>query len=204
MSALLVTAVTLGLAAGLTPGPLLTLVLAETLKYGVREGMKVVVAPMLTEVPLVAGSAWLIGRLAVNDVVFGVISLLGAAAVAYIGWENLRVRHVAFDLSEAVPRSFRKGLIVGLLNPYAYLFWLTIGGPLMVQGAEADGPMAAVGFATAFFATMLGAKAVIAWGVARSRGRLPDRVYVYTLRGLGAALLIFAALLARDGIGRLL
>ena len=38
----------LGLSAGLAPGPLLTLVISETLQHDIRAGIKVAVAPFIT------------------------------------------------------------------------------------------------------------------------------------------------------------
>ncbi|NCD26558.1 MAG: hypothetical protein EOL86_13335, partial [Deltaproteobacteria bacterium] len=53
----------LGLSAGLSPGPLLTLMLSETLRHGVRAGLLVAVAPLISDLPiiiLVTGLYWLL------------------------------------------------------------------------------------------------------------------------------------------------
>lgn len=42
----------LGLSAGLAPGPLLTLVISETLQHGVKSGVKVALAPVITDLPI--------------------------------------------------------------------------------------------------------------------------------------------------------
>ncbi|MFZ0611777.1 MAG: LysE family translocator, partial [Desulfobacterales bacterium] len=60
----LVTGIILGLSGGLTPGPLLTLVITETLKHGFREGAKVSLAPLLTDLPIVAAAVVLLHCLA--------------------------------------------------------------------------------------------------------------------------------------------
>ncbi len=57
--ALIVTAAFLGLSGGLTPGPLLTLVVSETLKYGTQAGIKVSLAPLLTDTPIILAVLWL-------------------------------------------------------------------------------------------------------------------------------------------------
>jgi threonine/homoserine/homoserine lactone efflux protein len=44
-SGIFTTAVVFGLSAGLSPGPLLTLVIAETLKRGIAAGIRIAVAP---------------------------------------------------------------------------------------------------------------------------------------------------------------
>jgi len=46
---LLFSGVIFGLVQGLTPGPLVTLVISETLKFGKAEGFKVAVSPLITD-----------------------------------------------------------------------------------------------------------------------------------------------------------
>ena len=48
--------VVFGLAAGLMPGPLLALVIQQTLRHGPGEGIKVAAAPLLTDLPIVAAA----------------------------------------------------------------------------------------------------------------------------------------------------
>ncbi|MCD6225405.1 MAG: hypothetical protein J7K32_07820 [Deltaproteobacteria bacterium] len=43
----------LGLSAGLIPGPLLTLVISETLRHNIKAGIKIAVAPLLTDLPII-------------------------------------------------------------------------------------------------------------------------------------------------------
>jgi threonine/homoserine/homoserine lactone efflux protein len=43
----------LGLAAGVAPGPLLVLVVTETIRHDTVAGVKVALAPMITDVPII-------------------------------------------------------------------------------------------------------------------------------------------------------
>ena len=54
MTDFLFSGVFLGLAAGFAPGPLLTLVITETLQHNLRSGIRVALAPILTDAPIVA------------------------------------------------------------------------------------------------------------------------------------------------------
>jgi threonine/homoserine/homoserine lactone efflux protein len=56
----LVSGCVFGLAAGFTPGPTLTFVIAQTLRFGLADGIKVAIAPLLTDAPVIALSAVLI------------------------------------------------------------------------------------------------------------------------------------------------
>ena len=52
----------LGLAAGVSPGPLLTLIVQQTVRHGVREGVKVAAVPLITDVPIVAATVVVVVR----------------------------------------------------------------------------------------------------------------------------------------------
>ncbi|MGD0905110.1 MAG: hypothetical protein ABR924_19595 [Terracidiphilus sp.] len=52
MTTALVSGVLLGLFCGLAPGPLLALVLAQTLRHGAREGRKIALSPLVTDAPV--------------------------------------------------------------------------------------------------------------------------------------------------------
>ena len=49
---------------GLAPGPLLALVLAQTLRHGPREGCKIALTPLVTDAPIIALSLALAATLA--------------------------------------------------------------------------------------------------------------------------------------------
>jgi threonine/homoserine/homoserine lactone efflux protein len=189
----------LGLSAGFSPGPLLTLVLSQSLRYGSREGVKVAVAPLLTDVPIVAVALFLLTRAGDFAPVLGGLSIGGAAFVGYLAWASLRTKGLEFALGAAEPRSVRKGAAVNALNPHPYLFWLAVGGPTLLQ-AWAQSAIAAVGFAACFWGCLVGSKALLAVVVGRTKHLLSDRAYALLMRVLGVLLLFFAAVLLKDGL----
>ena len=48
----------LGLSSGISPGPLLTLVIAETLRYGLGAGIRVAITPFITDLPIILLTLW--------------------------------------------------------------------------------------------------------------------------------------------------
>ena len=199
----LVSGVLFGLVAGISPGPMLALVISETLRRGRRAGMLVALAPLFSDAPIVAASVYLLSRLASSDRVLGVISLVGAAFVAYLAWESLRVQGLRAAAPGAASRSLVRGVALNLLNPHPYLFWIAVGAPTVVTAAQGGlAPPAA--YLVSFYALLVGSKAAVAAVVDRSRTFMGSRGYVWVVRGLGAALLVFAALFARQGVARLL
>ncbi|MES9860524.1 MAG: hypothetical protein ABW157_19515 [Candidatus Thiodiazotropha sp. LLP2] len=74
--------IVLGLSAGFSPGPLLTLVISETLQHDIRAGIKVAVAPIITDLPIIIFSLFIINEISGLYNILGLISLL-------VGWTLL-------------------------------------------------------------------------------------------------------------------
>ena len=53
---------------------------------------------------------------------------------------------------------------------------------------------------TGRLALLVGTKILLAIVVGKSRGFLKGKAYIYTIRGLGVALCVFALMLFRDGL----
>ena len=188
----------LGLAAGLSPGPLLALVVSQTVRHGPREGLKVAAAPLITDAPIVLLSVLVISRLE-SDAVLGLIALAGGAFVAFLGVENLRTTRLVVDGGERAPRSWRQGATVNALSPHPYIFWATVGAPVLLS-ASSIGPAGPLAFLLGFYVCLVGSKVAVALAVGASRGTLTGGAYRWVMRALGAVLLVFAALLVREGL----
>ena len=193
------TGVVFGLAAGLTPGPLLALVVQQTLRHGPTEGIKVAAAPLLTDLPIVAAALFAVNRVADADPVLGAISLAGAAFLGYLAYEGVTTDVIALDGAVTTARSLRKGVTANLLNPQPYLFWLTVGAPILWQ-AWGTRPVNAMGFLGAMYGCLVGSKMVLALLVGQGRSVLTGRAYRLLVRALGCVLLVFGVLLLRDGL----
>ena len=184
----------LGLGAGLAPGPLLAVVMAATLDRGFAAGARVAAAPLLTDLPIVALCVLVLQGL--PEQVLALLSLGGAAFVAYLAYEAWRPA----DASAVDARSdLRRGALVNALSPHPWIFWITVGGPLLVDAAERS-VAAAVGFVAAFYLLLVGTKVALAGLVAAGRRRSWRRA----VRPVSVALRGAAALaLLADGISRL-
>ncbi len=191
--------IVLGLSAGLTPGPLLTLVLAQSVRHGTREGMKVALAPFLTDVPILVVSILLLRWLSQYGPVLGAVSLVGALFVLWLAWESFSVRGLELADPAGDPKSLRRGALVNFLNPNVYVFWLTVGSPIILK-AWARTPLAAVGFLAGMLGCLVGCKMALAVIAGRSRRLLAGRGYVVVMRALGVLLVLFAVLMLYDGL----
>ena len=198
---LLLSGTALGLASGLAPGPLMALVLAQTLAHGPREGIKVAAAPLLTDAPIILLALAIAGAAGANERAWlmGAITLAGCLFLLHCAAGCLRWRpELAPAVEGASPGSVRKGVLANFLNPAPYLFWATVGAPLLTRAWQSGwGSVAA--FLGAFALSLVGSKAAIALLAGRFGGLLGSRGYLWLMRGLGLLLLAYAALFARDG-----
>jgi len=188
----------LGSMAGISPGPLLALVINQSLKHGRKEGIKVSFTPLITDLPAILLSVFLISELAEYKPVFGIISFLGAAYIIYLGYESIASAGKEVDLKEVKTNSLRKGVLTNLLNPHPYMFWITVGTPLMMKASQLSFFSAAL-FVFSFYLTIIGAKVIISLLADKSRAFLHGQAYQWTLRILGILLIVLALLLAREG-----
>lgn len=191
----------LGLAGGVAPGPLTVLVVTQTLRHGTAEGAKVALAPVLTDGPLLIASAAFAAALSGVDMALGLIGLVGAAFLVWLGIDSLRVTGVEVD-PDAPAGSLWKAIATNLLNPHPYVFWIGVGGPLVADAwATSWGAVAA--FLVAFFVAICGSKLVLALVVGRARDVLRGPAYLWTVRALGVALIGLAVWIGWDAVGRL-
>ena len=150
----LLSGILLGLSGGLSPGPLLALVASETLRHGVRAGIWVALAPLVTDLPIITAAVLLLRPLADQNLPLALITLSGGLYLAWLGWRGLRFRGAELGSDDSAG-AWRRGAIANLLNPSPYLFWLAVGAPT-VLAAWREGWPSAVAFVGAFDLMLVG------------------------------------------------
>ena len=195
----LIVGLILGLSAGFAPGPMLALVLSQTLKHGLREGLKVALVPLVSDAPIVGLALWISYSLTEHHRIVGLISLGGALFLVLLAVESFRTRPLGTTVGTATPHSVAKGLAVNLLNPHPYLFWLSVGGPILARTWPSSRWEAFL-FLGGFYGSLVGSKVLLALIIVKSRRALTGAAYVWIMRVLGAVLLGFAILFAREGL----
>jgi threonine/homoserine/homoserine lactone efflux protein len=195
----LITGVTLGFVAGISPGPLLILVITETLKYNRKEGIKMAFVPLLSDLPIVFFSLFLIHKLSDSDILLGIISLLGAGFLVYLAFENIRIKTVEISLEKSQSKSIKKGILANFLSPHPYLFWMLVGGPITIK-AYNENLLAAVLFIVGFYIFIVGTKITIAYLSDKSKNVLSSKYYLVIVKFLGFILLLFSIILIKDGL----
>jgi len=188
----------LGLVAGLAPGPLMTLVLAHSLRHGAREGCKIALAPLVTDAPII-GLAWILASQAsAVRVLLALLSFAGGAFVFYLAFDVFRSPPATTTALVEAPRSWARGVLTNLLSPHPWLFWMTAGAATLA-GALTKGWMAAALFLGAFYVVLVGLKLLLAVAAGRLRPVLNGPMHRWILRLLGIMLAGFALLLWAEG-----
>ncbi len=182
----------LGVAEGIKPGPLLTMVIRETLSGGLRAGIWTAAAPIFTDGPLVIFSLFAAAWIATNPSILLLITIAGAIFLAQMGYECFGLEPPDLDADNDLPTtSFFRGIITNLLNPNVYVFWFLIGGPLMASAADKE-ILAPIAYAVTFLVTITLTKATIAYAIHRASGQFSSIVYRRLLAICGVVMIGFS------------
>jgi threonine/homoserine/homoserine lactone efflux protein len=199
MIELLMAGITLGLYAGLSPGPLLVLVISQTLKHGYREGLKVAFAPIITDLPIILISVLFLSIISEYTSILGIISMIGGLYLGYLAYESFKTKGLTENLETEEPKSLQRGVTINFLNPSPYLFWITVGGPIVIT-AYIGNVLSPLWFFAGFYTFLVGSKIMLAYLTGKSRDFLTGKLYIRIMRILGVVLVIFAFYLIKEGV----
>lgn len=163
----LVAALALGIGAGLSPGPLHSLILTTALRRGPRAASRVAVAPLLSDL-LPVGLSLVLAATMPDWAVRSLAVVGGAALVVMAAWS---LREGEDDRSDAAGGDYLRGAVANLLNPNPWIFWLGAGAPLLSSAFDA-GVGAGIGWLAVFYGGLVGVKLAFAVGVGSARTTL--------------------------------
>jgi len=184
---IIIAALTLGITAGLKPGPLGIYVIHQTVLHGARYGLLASFAPFVSDGPIILGSFLLVNAFKQFDIFITLISVLGALYIAYIAFRLLIAGPVPQQPTTA-PSSFLTAVKINLLNPAPYIFWSTVGGTYLLQN---DLLNAAI-FAILFLATLSITKFIMALSIKKLGDSFSEKLIAHVLKLLALFLMFFA------------
>jgi threonine/homoserine/homoserine lactone efflux protein len=188
----------LGLGAGLAPGPLLALVIRSTLQNGVAAGIRVAFSPLVTDLPIIALAVLLASSL--PSAALGVLGIAGGGFVVWLGVEALLESPGPAEaaIGAASPqRDLVRGALTNALSPHPWVFWITVGAPILAQQSTGGGAL----FLVAFYVVLIGSKVTVAMLLHAGRERLVrGRGYAVVLRASAVLLLATGVVLAVEGV----
>jgi threonine/homoserine/homoserine lactone efflux protein len=190
----------LGFAAAITPCTFQTYLISESLSGGWRRGAPVAFAPLISDLPIILLSLFVLNQLPENFL--SVISIAGGIFALYIAWRLWGNWRKGAELqapdAENSKGSLRRGVIANFLTPGPYLFWALISGPILLTALRqslAFGAAFLLGFYGVLILSLLG----IALIFSQARRFGPRVVHILLLVSI-IILIVFAGLLIRQGI----
>ena len=180
----------LGLFAAAQPGSFQAYLISQSLKNGWRRTLPLALAPLLSDLPIIALIMLVLTRL--PESFLRVIRIAGGLFLLYLAWSAFSAwRNYSADRANAVEnnsRSVWKAALINFLNPNVYIFWGLIGGAILAQGWQ-ESPALPFIFLAAFYVVMVSATAaiIILFGTARRLGpRLTRGLLLVSALAIGA------------------
>ncbi|MBL8057317.1 MAG: LysE family transporter [Anaerolineales bacterium] len=150
----------LGVSVAVAPGPLQAYLLAQTRRYGARRTWPLILAPVVSDIPIIAlvllALAWL------PEWALRGLQVAGGLLLLYMAYEQY-VAHRQPGAHAAPPQpvggTFLKAVLLNALSPGPYVFWTTIAGPLFWR-ASAEGGWLAYLFLASFGVALVAGLAI--------------------------------------------
>lgn len=211
----IVVGLVIGLASGVSPGPMQSLVLAQSARFGWRTGAITALAPLATDILIVAVTIGFVGIL--PHPVLDAVSVGGGLFVAYLAqdaWRSVQTRETVSPgrqpaavqsesrdkaISAPRPASFWRATVVNLLNPHAWLFWALIGAPIAVRADHVHFADAA-GFVMSFYLALVGVKVCLAIVVGHGTRWVRSNSQRWVVRASGLGMGVVSILLVATGV----
>ncbi|MCB0119808.1 MAG: LysE family transporter [Anaerolineales bacterium] len=151
-----------GFAAASQPGPFQAFLVSQSLTRGWKRALPGALAPLVSDGPIILLCVLVLSQL--PDWLQQVMYILGGLFVLYLAYGAFKSWR---DYDETIShpelsnqQTILKAALTNALSPGAYLFWMFITGPLLVQGWR-ETPIHGVALLVGFYATLISGLAVI-------------------------------------------
>jgi threonine/homoserine/homoserine lactone efflux protein len=182
-------AMVVGFSGALTPGPMLTLVISSTAEKGFWTSFFIVVGHALLELLVVAAFFLGLIRYLENPLITKIIGIVGGVFLLYLGVDilvSVARRKFRIDFKSMIEKRtinarstgiiIMKGVLVSLMNPYWYIWWISIGAAFIIKSVKFD-----MGGVTAFYTGHISADFIwylfIGFLISTGRRFLNQKVY---------------------------
>jgi threonine/homoserine/homoserine lactone efflux protein len=151
---------TFGFAAAVQPGPFQTFLISQIVSHGWRRTLPAVLAPLLSDGPIIAIVLLALVRLPVT--VLSLLRLAGGFYLLYLAvdafrtWQKFENQTLE---SKPGPKSLIRAAFVNFLSPNPYLFWSLVGGPILLAGWR-ESPFHGISLLLGFYLVLIGTMAV--------------------------------------------
>ncbi len=179
-----------------SPGPVLTITLAESARRGFRAGPLIVLGHAALEVPVVTLVVMGGANALRNPHILRGISAAGALTLLVLSWMTLKDARRGFVQEEASPLTHwwdlpLKGILTSLSNPYWFIWWATVGFAYLGISMK-FGTKGALVFYVAHIGADLAWYSFVSAAVTGARGFIMGRGYRLLLTACSLMLLAFS------------
>ncbi len=196
---------TIGLSAGIAPGPLLALFLAKSLQQGWKRTLPAAFAPLISDGPIIALALVLLSQ--IPGIFLNVIRVAGGLFLLYMAWKTIREafqdleNNIEITRGQPAGSTLKTAVLINLLSPNPYIFWGTVLGPTMIL-AWRQAPTFGFAFAVGFYSALIGV--FLAWIIMMgSMGKVDARLKQVFMIVSGLGLGGFGLFQLAAGIGLL-
>lgn len=144
-----------GLVAASQPGPFQLYLISQSLTRGWQRTLPSALAPLLSDGPIILLSVLVLSG--VPDWMQRILYIAGGLFVLYLAYGAFKSWR-GFDTSVPQPESKADGLpkavLMNMLSPGPYIFWMLVTGPILVTGWR-ETPLNGIGFLAGFYIAMI-------------------------------------------------
>jgi len=139
MLAALGTVIVTSLSGVMAPGPMFTVTLAKSLKSP-WAGVQVSLGHAVVEVPLILLIYFGVAHFLQNSMLQLILSVAGGDMIVWMGFDMFRTRRkIVSEGKDTSYNAFTAGILMSGLNPFFLVWWVTVGGLLLMNFLKAVG-----------------------------------------------------------------
>ncbi|MDD3725927.1 MAG: LysE family transporter [Candidatus Ratteibacteria bacterium] len=186
---------TIALTGALAPGPLLTLVIAKSLRQGVKAGPIIIAGHAFLEIIMVSVLVLGLGNIIDSPIIIKTISIAGALILLCFGIRILySLSNVSIDVSAddygSSAMLFFQGITISIANPYWVIWWLTLGLGLLLSVRD-SGIKGLLFFFTGHILADLLWYSFVSYSIGKSKRFISQHIYRTILVVCALAIILF-------------
>ena len=183
----------IGLTGALAPGPTLVATINASLAGDWKAGLKVSLGHIVIETAIFF--LIILGLASIASPYTTAIAVIGGLALIVFGILTIagsRTASLSTASGPALTDPYLAGLLTSAANPYFWIWWLSVGGALLISSLEGGLLFAAV-FMIGHWSADTAWYTFVSAGIARGRTFLSDTAYHRIMAACGIFLILFGA-----------
>ena len=212
MAAIFFKSLLVGYSGAVMPGSLLTYVINQSLKKGMKTGYLAIIGHAILEILLITLIFLGLNKIFTSTITSIVISFLGGILLLFFGISGIieifkKGMEIKINQQESMlsdSRVILDGILLSGSNPYFVIWWATIGIVLLYEAYNLFGYLGVVVFTVGHLLADLSWYVFVSGMIAKSKGFLPQKSYKIIAFVLSLALVGFGAKYLVNGVTLLL